>query len=136
MATFQKRVGCNGDISYRVQVRLKGFSPETASFERLADAKAWAAKTETDIRAGRHFGQGKRRTFNDLADEYQQHAKDLSRLNYWRGVFGHDLLDAITPSRISKARDKLLSEVTTRFTTPATGNAEQDAMRPRSMRTG
>jgi integrase len=136
MATIQKRVGRNGDTVYRVQIRLKGFSPESASFERLTDAKAWAAKTETDIRAGRHFGQAKRRTFNDLADEYQKYAKDVTRLNYWRSVFGRDLLDTITPARIGKARDKLLSEETTRFKTPATGNANLDAKRERSLRTG
>lgn len=101
MATIQKRAGRDGKTSYRVQVRLKGFEPETASFERSTDAKEWATKTEADMRAGRHFGQSKRHTFNDLADEYQTHAKDPERLKHWRAVFGLDLLDSITPSRIS-----------------------------------
>lgn len=136
MATIQKRAGRDGKTSYRVQVRLKGFAPETASFERLTDAREWATKTEADMRAGRHFGQSKRHTFNDLADEYQAHAKDIERLNYWRGVFGSDLLDSITAARISKERDKLLSEETQNFATPATGDPVVDAKRPKGKRSG
>ncbi len=136
MANIQKRISKDGATSHRVQVRLKGFSPETASFERLTDAKEWAKKTEADMKAGRHFGASKRHTFNELADEYRQHAKDPERLEYWRSVFGADTLDTITPARISKVRDKLLSEDTPRFATPATGDPKQDAKRLRAKRTG
>ncbi len=143
MATIQKRAGRDGKTSYRVQVRIKGFAPETASFERLTDAKAWSSKTESDIKAGRHFGQSKRHTFNDLADEYLAHATDLQsfdqrkrHIEHWRKVFGTDLLDSITPARIGKEREKLLSQETNRFAAPATGDPEQDAKRPRSKRTG
>ncbi len=68
MPAIRKRISSDGVASYHVQIRLKGFSPETASFERVTDARQWAAKTESDIRAGRHFGQGKLHTFNELAD--------------------------------------------------------------------
>jgi integrase len=136
MATIQKRIGRDKDISYRVQIRLKGYPPETASFQRLTDAKEWAAKTETAIRAGRHFGHSKRRTFDELAEEYQVHAKNIKCLGHWRKVFGNDLLDKITPTRIAKERDKLLAEPTNRFTTPLAGNPELDAKRKRSLRTG
>jgi len=136
MATIQKRVSKDGGTSYRVQIRLKGFAPESASFERLTDAKEWTKKTEANMKAGRHFGASKRHTFNELADEYQPHAKDAVRLELWRGIFGADSLDTITPARISKQRDKLLSEDTPRFATPATGDAEQDAKRQRAKRTG
>lgn len=136
MANIQKRFGNDGRASFRVQIRLKGFPPESASFERLTDAKEWTKKTEAEMKAGRHFGASKRHTFNDLADEYKPHAKDPERLDYWRGIFGADTLDTITPARISKQRDKLLSAETHRFTTPATGDAEQDAKRKRMKRTG
>lgn len=136
MASIEKRVAKNGKISYRVKVRLKGFPPETASFERITDAKQWATKIEADIRAGRHFGQSKRYSFNDLADEYESHAKDPDRLNYWRKVFGDDSLDTITPARISKERDKLLSEETRNFVTPVTHDPEIDSQRPRAKRAG
>jgi integrase len=136
MANIQKRISKDGLISYRVQIRLKGFMPESASFERKTDAKAWADKTEAEMKAGRHFGASKRHTFNELADEYEPHAKDKARLVYWRGIFGKDSLDTLTPARISKVRDKLLSEDTPRFATPATGNPEQDGNRPRAKRSG
>jgi integrase len=136
MATIEKRISQDGKTSYRVKVRIKGFAPESASFDRLTDAKEWGKKVEADMKAGRHFGQSKRHTFNDLADEYKEYAIDPVRLDHWRGVFGQDLLDAISPARISKERDKLLSEETQRFATPATGNAEIDAKRPRSKRSG
>ncbi len=136
MATIRKRTTTNGDASYHVQVRLKGFPPESASFERLTDAKAWGSKIESDMRAGRHFGTSKRHTFKDLADEYEPHAKDKVRLDYWRGKFGNNTLDTITPNLIGKVRDKLLGEDTVRFATPATGDPEQDAKRGRMKRTG
>lgn len=143
MATIQKRVAKDGATSYKVQIRLKGFAPEIATFERLTDAKQWATKTEADMRAGRHFGQSKRHTFNDLADEYLKHAAKLRsytdrarQIDYWRKVFGVDTLDAITAQRIGKERDKLLDGETVRFTTPATGDHAQDAKRERGKRTG
>lgn len=136
MATIEKRTTADGQTTYRVKVRVKGFAPESASFDRLTDARDWGKKIESDMKAGRHFGQSKRHTFNELADEYKQHAIDPVRLDYWRGVFGHDLLSAITPARIAKQRDKLLSEETQRFAAPPTGDVEADAKRPKAKRTG
>ena len=136
MATIQKRISGNGAVSYRVQVRIKGFPPESASFERKTDAKAWGDKTEAEMKAGRHFGASKRHTFKDLADEYESHAKDKARLAYWREVFGPSLLSSVTPARISKERDKLLNEETQRFAEPATGNAKKDAKRLKAKRSG
>lgn len=139
MATIRKR----GD-GYHVQIRLKGFEPETASFSRLTDAKEWVSKTETDMRSGRHFGHSKRHTFNELADEYLADvARELRsadhrtrHINHWRKVFGTNLLDSITPDRIKKERNRLLGEETHLFTTPATGNPKVDAKRERSKRKG
>lgn len=142
MATVRKRTNRAGKASYHVQVRLKGFAPETASFERLSDAREWAAKIETDIRAGRHFGAAKRHTFKDLADEYETEAIHLRsfddrkrHLKYWREAFGADLLRDVTPQRIKKEREKLLA-TPTRYQTRATGNADIDATREKGLRSG
>lgn len=135
MATIHKRETADG-VSYQVKIRLKGFPPESATFDRLTDAKAWAAKIESDMKAGRHFGASKRHTFADLADEYQPHAKDKKYLAYWRGIFGADLLASITPARIGKERDKLLAGDSRRFAAPATGDPEADATRPKAKRSG
>jgi integrase len=135
MATIEKRNTDKG-IAYRAKVRLRGFPPESATFERLTDAREWAKKIEADIKEGRHFGQSKRHTFAELADEYEPHAKDKVRLAYWRKVFGTTLLSDLTSDRIAKQRDKLLAEETPRFATPPTGNAEADAKRAKAKRKG
>ena len=136
MATIQKRVSADGSTTYRVQIRLKGFAPETASFERKTDASKWASDTESNMRAGRHFGISKRHTFKDLATEYEPQAKDKVRLAYWVSVFGDYSLDTITPARISKQRDQLLSEDTQNFTSPTTGDPVKDAKRVKAKRKG
>jgi integrase len=135
MATIEKRTTDKG-ITYRAKVRLRGYPPESATFERLTDAREWAKATEGDMKKGRHFGQSKRHTFKELADEYAPHAKDKIRLDYWRGVFRSDLLADITPDRIGRQRDKLLAEETSRYATPPTGDKEADAKRPKAKRSG
>jgi integrase len=135
MATIEKRTTDNG-TAYRAKVRLRGFPSESATFERLTDAKNWASKIERDMKEGRYFGMAKRHTFKELADEYEPHAKDKVRLEYWRGVFGSLLLADLTPDRIAKQRDKLLAEDTTRFATPPTGDKETDAKRAKAKRSG
>jgi integrase len=141
MATIEKRTTDAG-TSYRVKIRLKGFPPESATFERITDAKDWGKRTEADMKAGRYFGASKRHTFGELLDEYEPVAagkiarfeERKAQLDYWRKVFGAELLDAITPARIAKERDKLLNEETQNWATPPTGNAEQDTKRPRAKR--
>lgn len=115
MATIEKRTTDSG-TSYRVKVRLKGHPPESATFERLTDARAWAAKIESDMKAGRHFGEIKRHTFGELVKDYSAQAKPLlkswdhreTHLAYWLEALGDCRLDYITPARIAKERDKLL----------------------------
>jgi integrase len=122
MAYIQKRTAADGATSYRVQIRIKGFPIECATFDRLTDAKTWAAKTETDIRAGRHFGAAKRKTLGDLFDSYEEaaapHLKSWDgvkrRLDWWREKAGGETLDAITPARIAKWRDELMATPTFR----------------------
>ena len=72
MASIRKRVNKNGSHSYRVDVRLKGFSPQRATFTRLTDAKKWAQHTEAAIREGRYFktAEARKHTFSELADRY------------------------------------------------------------------
>lgn len=115
MASIEKRLNDDGASSYRVKIRIKGHAPESATFDRLTDARQWAAKTEADIKAGRHFGISKRHTLNDLFDRYEaSELKKLksalsvkARLNWWRDIHGDALLSNLTPDVIAKARDKL-----------------------------
>lgn len=141
MATIEKRVTGNG-TNYRVKVRLKGFPPESATFDRLTDARQWAAQTESDMKAGRYFGASKRHTFNELVDEYEKHVAELRsfddrkrHLTRWREYFGVDMLVDISPQRINRAREQLLAE-DTRYGERATGDAERDAARAMGKRSG
>ena len=72
MANIEKRTSSDGEISYRVKVRLKGFPSQSATFERKSDAKNWAQDTESAIREGRHFktSEAKRHTLGELTDRY------------------------------------------------------------------
>lgn len=114
MATITKRTGKNG-TSYKVQIRIKGHPAETASFDRLTDAKRWAAETETAIRQGKHFGIARRRSFADLADKYEaaiiEHLKSADarkgHLAHWRAEFDKHSLDDITPALIADSYAKL-----------------------------
>lgn len=55
MAAIQERKTQDGKAMYRVLVRLKGYPPQSATFDRKTDAKKWAQQTEAAIREGRHF---------------------------------------------------------------------------------
>lgn len=122
MASIEKRLTEDGKTSYRVKIRLKGYPPDSATFERLTDARTWATKTEADMKAGRYFGAAKRHTLKELIEKYS--AATEKRLKTWReterhlsmwlGLLGDCQLDAITPQRITECRDKLLAEVTVR----------------------
>lgn len=48
MASIRKRINSKGEVTYLVQIRLKGRSPETATFKRKTDADQWAQQTEAD----------------------------------------------------------------------------------------
>lgn len=142
MATIEKRTTSDGKASYRAKIRIKGFPIESATFERLTDAREWAQRIESDMKAGRHFGGAKLHTFNELATEYERAARDLqswpdrkSHLAVWQAEFGRDLLSDITQQRIARVRDKLLAGET-RYTERATGDSEKDAKRQMGKRSG
>ena len=115
MASIEKRVADDGSTSYRVKVRLRGYEPVSATFQRLTDAKTWAAQTETELKANRYFGASKRHSVKDLLDRYEtesllnlKSARDVKqRLSFWRDRVGHLLLSDLTVSVIKKHKDEL-----------------------------
>jgi len=133
MASIEKRTNQAGNTSYRVKVRLKGFPVQTASFDRLTDAKKWAQHTESAIREGRHFktAEAKKHTFAEMVDRYikdvlpskpKQAEKQTQQLGWWKENIGSYLLSDVTPALIVKYRDELANGVTYRGTkrSPAT----------------
>ena len=135
MANIEKRTTADGATSYRVKVRLKGYPVQSATFERLTDAKKWASSTESAIKEGRHFktSEAKRHTLAELIDRYirdvmptkPKSAYDQTQqLTWWRDQLGSYTLADVTPSLIAEYRDKLAGGVTVRGTqrSPATVN--------------
>jgi integrase len=133
MASIERRESENGDTAYRVKIRLKGYPPQTATFQRLTDAKKWAAATESAIREGRHFktAEAKKHTLTELVDKYikdvlptkpKQAIKQQQQLEWWKDKIGAYLLSEITPSLIVQCRDELANATTNKGTkrSPAT----------------
>ncbi|AEJ02495.1 integrase family protein [Nitrosomonas sp. Is79A3] len=124
MANIEKRISNDGKTSYRVKIRLKGHPGQSATFERLTDAKKWAQHTESAIREGRHFKttEAKRHTLADLIDRYcrdvlpaKKSAKDQTQqLTWWKSEIGSYALADVTPSLLAECRDKLGREITVR----------------------
>ncbi|MBX9895587.1 MAG: site-specific integrase [Nitrosomonas sp.] len=124
MANIEKRISSDGITSYRVKIRLKGFPSQSATFERLTDAKKWAQHTESAIREGRHFKttEAKRHTLAEMIDRYcrdvlpsKKSAKDQAQqLAWWKSEIGSYSLADVTPSLIGECRDKLGREITVR----------------------
>jgi len=124
MANIQKRTTQNGKHNYRVQVRLKGYPQQTATFERLTDARKWAQQTESAIREGRHFKttEAKRHTLAELIDRYSRdvlpakkdHEVRQQQLNWWKEQLGTLALADVTPALLAEYRDKLANSVTVR----------------------
>jgi hypothetical protein len=52
MASIRKRLTKDGKTYFTVQIRLKGHPPQTATFDRITDAKKWAASTESVVKEG------------------------------------------------------------------------------------
>jgi hypothetical protein len=65
MAVIERRKGRDGQPAFCVKVRIKGFAPQSATFDRVSNARLWAQATEAAIREGRYFKapESKRRTF-------------------------------------------------------------------------
>ena len=135
MANIEKRTTQDGKITFRVKVRLKGYPAQSATFERLTDARKWVQQTESAIRDGRHFktSEAKKRTLTEAIDRYVKNVLPLkpksrafqsTQLKWWKESLGQYSLAEITPAILAQSRDKLTKTPTPRGDThtPATVN--------------
>ncbi|MGH8478860.1 MAG: tyrosine-type recombinase/integrase [Gammaproteobacteria bacterium] len=124
MATIEKRDTGEG-ITYRVKVRIKGHPAQSATFERLTDARRWAQSTEVAIRERRYFKttEAQRRTLAELIDRYTRDVfpqkgawarSQATQLAWWRAELGALSLADVTPAMVAEARDKLARGMTVR----------------------
>ncbi len=110
MATIRKRKGKNGRMTYVAQIRLAGRPSIAKTFERLTDAREWAAKAETEMRRNRVLGG--RRTVAQAIDHYRaQQIGTLSpahivhrerQVAWWKERVGRVLLEDIGPSHVNE----------------------------------
>ena len=118
MATIEKRIGLNGDITYRVKIRVKGYPPQTNTFTKKTKAQDWASKTETMIKDGQNMAviESKKHTLGELIDRYinkvlptkeKQNPDVEQHLGVWKSLLGHYSLIALKPDVILKARDEI-----------------------------
>lgn len=119
MANIEKRTSTEGEVSYRVKIRLKGYPSQSATFERLTDAKKWAQATEVAIREGRYFktSEAKKHTLADMIQRYErevlQHKKKSGvnqrhYLKYWKEQLGEYRLADVTTALVIEYRNKLV----------------------------
>ncbi len=121
MASIRKRANKDGTVSYRVDVRLKGFPPQRATFARLTDAKQWGKNTEAAIKENRYFktAEAQKHTLGELIDRYirdvlptkpKQETDQKQQLEWFKAEIGDYTLADITPAKIVECRDKLLTQ--------------------------
>lgn len=120
---IQERIGKHGKVTFKAQVRLKGYSAQYETFDRKTDAKMWIEKIKTEMREGRVFKtrEAKKHTLGELIDRYIQEVlplkkksevKQRAQLLWWKRQIGHLLLADVTPALIAEQRDKLAKEGT------------------------
>lgn len=122
MATIKKRVDQDGKTKFQARIRLKGHPTETATFERLTDAKKWIQQTESAIREGRYFktSESKKRTLGQMIDRYIELFKTekgrRAQLIWWKERLGNYAIADITPALIAEGRDDLIKGITKKGT--------------------
>lgn len=117
MASIRKRINKDGSASYRVDVRLKGFPAQRATFSRLTDAKKWAKHTEAAIEEGRYFKttEARKHTLAQAITRYKESVlpakkdskKQEAQLDWWEKEIGPYTLADVTPALLGQSRDKL-----------------------------
>ena len=123
MAYIEERKDSKGRKRYRVQIKLKGFPAQNATFERKTDAKEWAKRTESAMKEGRHFKtmESKKHTVGEAIERYKKSVLPTKgshqpnqkiQLGYWKERIGDYTLADCTPALIAEVRDELLDEVT------------------------
>ena len=123
MASIQRLLSpLTGRVSYRVQVRLRGYPSQSGTFSNRKDAERWASSIESGIREGRHFPHAlaRRTSFAALAERYTRSvlgdARPARRSNaghhiaWWLDQLGTLSLAEITSDHIAQGRDALSSQ--------------------------
>uniref|UniRef100_UPI002AB2F028 site-specific integrase n=1 Tax=Xanthomonas citri TaxID=346 RepID=UPI002AB2F028 len=116
MATFEKRTGTSGKVTWRVRVRRQSGPWLTKSFDRKADAQEWARGIEHKLDVGDFVPstEVRKRTGGDAIDRYlevtlpakrqKDAAKQVQMLAWWKAEIGDVPLVGLTPAKIAAIR--------------------------------
>ena len=122
MAEIKERVKKNGKTTYTACIRIKGYKPMYATFDRKSDAKEWINDYEPLMKKGKHIipYEATKHTLNELIDRYikielpkrkpADHKKYKMQLEWWKQHIGMYLLSNITPALLSECKEKLITE--------------------------
>jgi integrase len=117
MASVRKK----GDHQWHVQVRRKGYPPQTRTFTTRADAERWAKIVESEIERGVFVSrtESEATLLRDVIKRYETEilptkrgqAADRSRLKTLEAALGAYRLAALTSTHVARFRDARLSVV-------------------------
>ena len=124
MATFQKR----GPYQWRVQIRRKGFSPQSKTFNTRPEGEAWAREIEAEMDRGSFVSrrEAENTTLFEALDRYKVEVTDLKkgayqesrRIEFLKGhKLGNRFLASILGKDVAEYRDdrkKTVSDATVR----------------------
>jgi integrase len=116
---IQERVSSDGSITYRAQIRMRGYAPISKSFARRTDAKRWVEETKTAIRAGTVLStEADRTTLKEALERYLREAtpkkkgsnREADRVKAWmRHPMAVRFISQVRSSEFAKYRDERLA---------------------------
>lgn len=115
MASIRERKDSDGQSKWHVQIRLLGHPPQTKTFARKGDARAWADETERQMKTGGFSisNKAQTKTVADLFQEFRANymrstrKKDYTQiLKWWERRLGTYFLSEVRAALIQKHLDE------------------------------
>jgi integrase len=122
VATFEERFDREGKKKgWQAKIRRKGFPNQIKTFARHADAVSWAREIETQMDQNAFIDRSRLEveTLGQLIDRHEAWSKEMGRksmrsitshASFWRDLFGHRPLVAVTAADIAEIRDRMKAE--------------------------
>jgi len=123
MASFDKRVGKSGKVSWRVRIRRTDGPAFVKSFAKKSDAEQWARNIEHKMDSGETLpsSAARKRTLNEAIDRYlevvlpraarNKNARGQRQLlTWWKEQLGNRALSSISSATIAEVRDQLAAK--------------------------
>ncbi len=81
MASFRQRKGPGGKPVWHVQIRRRGYPPQTATFDKKSEAEAWAGGIEAEMLRGQFIprAEAEHTTLGEALDRYEKEVTQHKR---------------------------------------------------------